>query len=472
MECLSKNNYDYLNKLLIALMLLLNVRNVNAQLPIVHLYSDNTLSTEFTSGSFCLDDTIFTNADIRYRGASALNKTKKSFAIKLKTENGDKLDTALLGMRSDNSWILDAMAIDVARMRNRVSMDLWNDFSSASYIKSKETNALNGTRGRFVELYLNDEYRGLYCLSEKIDRKQLKLKKNRGKELKGALYKSFTWSTLFSQDDEFYLYDNSNTRWNGWEISYPEIEPDGPADWGPLSEMIHWLSYAKDEELSDSLLYKIDIPVWQDYFLLMEFICAEDNICKNQYVYFYNASKENKMLGVAPWDMDHSWGRDYGGRITSYTDANHNLITTYNQVGQLLINKEYLLEKSNKERYAELRLTFFEPENLKSRFKAYFTLFKESGAASREQERWSGIDGIVLDFEAEQEYICEWIDNRTRYMDKKYDYIESFISNTTQSPTSSSTAIFNMNGQLVRLGPSLQTLPHGIYLINGKKLIK
>lgn len=36
-------------------------------------------------------------------------------------------------MRSDNNWILDAMAVDRARMRNRVSTDLWLAFSTKPY---------------------------------------------------------------------------------------------------------------------------------------------------------------------------------------------------------------------------------------------------------------------------------------------------------------------------------------------------
>ncbi len=453
------------------LMFLHDVDKLNAQLPIVHLYSNNNLSSDFSSGHFCLDDTISVDADIRYRGASSLKKTKKSFALKLKTEHGEKLDTALLGMRSDNSWILDAMAIDVARMRNRVSMDLWNDFSSESYVQAKEVSALNGTRGRFVELYLNDEYWGLYCLSEKIDRKQLKLKKSKNEEQKGALYKSVTWSTLFSKDYNFYLYDNSSARWNGWEMSYPDKDLDGAGNWEPLSEMIHWLSYAHNEDINDSLVYKIDIPVWQDYFLLMEFICAEDNICKNQYVYFYDTSKENKMLGVAPWDMDHSWGRDYKGDITEKTSCTFPCTPIYNRVCQILTSEHVCLETSFEARYAQLRDTFFSADRLKERFNQYFKLFRDSGADERETARWSGVDGIDLNFAGEQAYIENWIDGRLKYMDKKYKYTETSIASYSKRDDHSSTHIYNISGLKVD-NNNLNGLPKGIYIINGKKVLK
>lgn len=460
-----------LNIIVITLVLLCNVSMLHAQLPIVRLNTERNLTTDFTSGHFQLDDSISVDADIRYRGASALGKTKKSFAIKLKTEDGEKYNTSLLGMRSDNSWILDAMAIDVARMRNRVSMDLWNDFSTESYVRAKEENALNGTKGKFVELYLNDEYWGLYCLSEKIDRKQLKLKKFKNEEQRGALYKSFWWNELFSRDDEFYQYDNTSAKWFGWELSYPDIEDGEPGDWEPLTETVHWLSYANADEIKDSLAYKIDIPVWQDYFLMMQFICAEDNICKNQYVYFYDCTDADRMLGIAPWDMDHSWGRNYKGLITQNTHSTFPCSPEANRVCQILKDNPTCLETSFETRYAQLRGTYFSAESLKERFRQYFTLFRESGADARETARWSGTDGITLNFPAEQAYIESWIDDRIRYMDRQYDYIGTSITTPTERNDLSPTRIYNITGLKVS-NNNLNSLPKGIYIINGQKVVK
>lgn len=429
------------------------------------------MSKEFTDCSFTLDDTVTLKADIKFRGASSQSKQKKSFAIKLKNIDGEKCDSSLLGMRKDNYWILDAMAIDVARMRNRVSMDLWNDFSRASYIKKKEPNARNGTQGRFVELYLNDVYWGIYCLSERLDRKQLKLKKVDENGVKGILYKSRSWSTLYSDNPGYYVFNNNIDQWNGWEISYPNINDNEPIDWQPLADIIHWLSYSTTQEIVEELSSKIDLPVWQDYFLMMEFICAEDNICKNQYVYFYNARKEDRMLGVAPWDMDHSWGRDYIGRITSKTKANFNLITNYNRIGKLLEEHEVLLEKMYAERYAELRATFFNADSLKNHFNRYFNLFHQSGAAQREIERWSGTDGIDLDFKKEQQYINDWIDERIVFMDRKYQYLVTHIEEQ-HSNEQHNQVIYNIHGQIVGKSNVLNTLPQGFYILNGKKYIK
>ena len=156
-------------------LLLFNTFLWAESLPKVYLTAPN-LSTEYSNGTIRIDDGAEMLADVRYRGATSLQYQKKSFAIRLKDSEGNKVNAALLGMRSDNSWILDAMAADKARMRNRVSTDLWLDFSNKVYYANQEPQVLNGTRGKFVEVFLNDDYYGLFCLTEKIDRKQLKLK--------------------------------------------------------------------------------------------------------------------------------------------------------------------------------------------------------------------------------------------------------------------------------------------------------
>lgn len=121
---------------------------------------------------------------IKVRGASASTYPKKAYSVELQDESGEETDASLLNLREDGDWILDAMYIDHARMRNRLCTDIWNSFNSVPH-KEKEPEAINGTRGYFVEVILNQKYNGLYCFTEKVDRKQLKLKKIR-RQLSGA----------------------------------------------------------------------------------------------------------------------------------------------------------------------------------------------------------------------------------------------------------------------------------------------
>ncbi len=133
------------------------------------------------------------NANVCFRGATAAKMDKKSYKVEFVEIKVDSVkeerDADLLGIRETDSWILDAAAIDPSRMRNRVCFDLWNEVSTL-----RDGDMLrNGTRGYFCEVFIDGEYNGLYCLSDKVNRSLLGLKKTKldkeGSEVKGLLYK-------------------------------------------------------------------------------------------------------------------------------------------------------------------------------------------------------------------------------------------------------------------------------------------
>ena len=136
--------------------------------------------------------TVRFHCKYKIRGKTASTFDKKSFAVKIYDELGEDLDANIFGIRKENNWILDAMAVDRTRMRNRVCFDVWNDMSRTPY-DTKFDNR-NGSIGVFVEVFINGDYHGLYCLSDKIDRKLLGLKKAQVSDdgevaIRGLLYK-------------------------------------------------------------------------------------------------------------------------------------------------------------------------------------------------------------------------------------------------------------------------------------------
>lgn len=460
-------------------------------LPIIHIQSEN-ISTEFSNGRFLFYDPtdsvpLTFDIDVRWRGATTLARPKKSYAVKLKDAKGEKLNHSFLSLRSDNSWILDAMSIDKARMRNRISTDLWNVFSKASYIRAFEPTALNGTRGQFVEVFYNHRYQGVYCMTEKIDRKQLQLRKFKNGQMRGVLYKTNKWNTLVATSP---IPTNTQSIWNGIEISYPNLEDGEPVDWSPLLQIMDFLTNSSASELRRELPQRIDLDVWRDYFLFIELLLAEDNDCKNQCVYFYDATNSSSLFGIAPWDLDHSWGRDYQGNAL---EANKNFLL-YNRVHTCL-RTYYGSYNYLKERYQELRTNELRTDSLKARFHRVFQLYRENQVDEREELRWNGQDDIVLDFDAEEEYIQQWIDQRLAYLDAKYDFDEELGIRQTmasalpyynirismgmlhiQATKAMQLQVSNLQGNDVyrknmQEGESVDLpLPCGIYLVNKAKL--
>ena len=292
---------------------------VQTSIPVVHLqYDDTKLNRDsFCDALFLLvdnGDSVFFKAQVRHRGATSAKFKKKSYAVKLYNELGQKVDSSLMGMRSDNYWILDAMAIDPSRMRNRVAMDLWLDFSAKPYYALNEPMMCNGYRGKYVELYVNDAYNGLYSLMERVDRKQLKLKKYKNNVINGQLYKSVNWIG-WTNDGVFRIsesYDNSSSTWMRYEYAYPDPEEDGPVDWKPLYDDLYFAQTAKDKDFATQAESRFDIPVFIDYFLFAMLLSARDNYGKNLFLSYYNINQSSKML-VTPWDLELSFGRQIDG---------------------------------------------------------------------------------------------------------------------------------------------------------------
>ena len=85
------------------------------------------------------------------RGNTAWDASKKSFTIKL----DDAQD--ILGMGAEKIWVLNANYYDGAYIRNQIAFEMAN-----------EGGILFSPEARFVDLYINDEYMGLYQIMEKL----------------------------------------------------------------------------------------------------------------------------------------------------------------------------------------------------------------------------------------------------------------------------------------------------------------
>ncbi|MDR1810638.1 MAG: CotH kinase family protein [Prevotella sp.] len=411
-------------------------------LPIVQLYTTQTPTTAFSRGSIRVHEpekeSVYglLNAEMRYRGASSLGYQKKSFAVKVKDADWQNKDTSFFNLRSDKYWILDAMALDRSRMRNRVSTDLWNDFSAAPYFKDNEKKMINGTRGKYVEVFIDDQYWGLYCMTERIDRKQLKLKKwdEPSRTIKGVLYKTSGWSYSvmmgYVPDNgpdpsrSVAGYNNLSLTWDAHESVYPDLEDGAPFDWKPLYDIVSFVAKSNDTSFANGVAGRVDLPVWTDYYLLMEMILATDNHGKNAYLYMYDITQEQK-LGICVWDMDGVFGirwdksrvaaaQDYTEFIIRYEHGEHNLFRRLKAGNVADFNT--LLKK----RYDKLRFTAFSPDSLQKRFEIYKNQFDVSGASGREKARWNNTDGVSINFDDELNYLKTWISTRCNYLNEKY----------------------------------------------------
>lgn len=440
------------------------------KLPRVIIHNDSVLLRTFTTGHLtfiCDSDTLTQPILLRHRGATSLRYDKPSLAIKMVDSIGNKVDVSFLGMRKDNYWILDAMASDPARMRNRAAMDLWREIAPPLWYAAQEPEARNGYDGRMVEVWFDSIPMGLYCLMERIDRKQLKLKKyNADKGIRGMLYKTNKWTNATEFRIIVALPTDTMTEWEGWEISYPDYEDGERISWEPLIALADIAYKSKSAMFVDSIAYYIDMPTYINYCLLINLLSARDNICKNTYWSFYDTQKSCKSA-ISLWDMDHSWGRTYNGLEEG---------TEYMLPTSLLYNRfrNYYphFVDSIESRYAALRTTFFTIYHLDSLLDNYFTCFAETGIDTLEEALWSGHNDLVLDIMSEREYIHNWLLLRLDFLDRYYHYdpIKSSLPNGQPEQQDERKGVYDIYGRY--LSDRLYNLPNGLYLFRHDGIVE
>ncbi len=443
----------------------------------------------------------------KWRGGitNGADKHKRNYHVKFLDEDGNKMDQKFFGLRNDNSWLLEACQVDMSRIRNRMVTDLWNDFCTKPYYVDREPKAMSGTRGHFVELILNDEYRGIYCMTEAIDRKQMKLAKydETTQTIHGQLWKSKDWSyAVFmghNRDNNTYpksspvSYNNNMEAWDQYYVKYPDIDDVKPTDWTTLYNAVNFVCTSTDASFSSQVAAYFDIPVIIDYYILMEATLATDNHGKNMYFAVYDKQKD-KRITIALWDMDASLGQrwsdayyhsnimqpeqDYATYITNYEHGDYNLFRRLRNTNADDFNMQTRL------RYRDLRKTWLQTDSIIARFARQLDAFKTAGADQREYKKWSGdsdIAGKTLNFTTELTYLKTWITKRMNYLDKTRFDIESLPAGIYAVEADDNTlvrkgmqGIFTMDGRRISLTSDeqqLRQLPSGIYLINGRKVV-
>ena len=98
------------------------------------------------------------NITIESRGNSSQGQPKKPYRFETVTAEGENDNVSLLGLPEENDWVLYAPWSDKSLIRNVLTYQLSRELGHYA------------SRTRYCELYLNEEYQGVYVLVEKIKR--------------------------------------------------------------------------------------------------------------------------------------------------------------------------------------------------------------------------------------------------------------------------------------------------------------
>ncbi len=356
-----------------------------------------TKKNEGTRGTY-----LYTSyAGIEIRGRTSAAHEKKSYGLELwQNKYGDDQSAALLGMRYGEDWILDAMYVDPLRMRNKLSFEIWRKmWEGKSETPFKTLNP--GIQCEYVELFINQRYMGLYCLSERMDENLLKLSSgNSGSE--GVIYKAIDWTGGATSFLSYNSEPGTSLTWEGWE----QVFPDRYACWEPLAQLRKSVVFDVDEIFKERIESLLDISVAAEYYLFTNLILAHDNSIKNYFLARYPGTSHFLFV---PWDLEGSWGiMWHGGESSTNGILNNHL---YSRLLDLEVNEfDELLES----RWEDYRESIFQEDSLLAPARSYADLLKRSGALERENKRWESVD---LDLDQALLYFSQWTTQRLNYLD-------------------------------------------------------
>jgi hypothetical protein len=236
-------------------------------------------------------------AQLRGRGNSTWSTyPKKSY--RLRFDN----NTSILGMPAAKNYVLSADHSDKSFMRNLIvhkMVSLMNDLPYAIEV-------------RYVELYVNDEYRGLYILAEQVEVHKNKFSIT---SIPGVLDTGY----FLEMDQRFY--DRNIEPGYDWivvrSIPYEIKEPD-PDDVGYTENHANYI-FEYMIEVENALIAKsgyqslIDVNNWIDHFIIHELVKNVDVGWSSVFMY----KEQGGVLKYGPlWDFDLAIGNadyiDYG----------------------------------------------------------------------------------------------------------------------------------------------------------------
>lgn len=343
-------------------------------------------SEEVMSGSICLwpsnsseDDHYVvetSNAEWRVRGDTTKILDKKSFKLNLKNKKGENRNIDLLGLGSDDDWMLNAMRVDDSKIREMLFMRLWNEMCETTDYNYPMSNA------KYVELVVNDEYRGLYLLQNRVDKKYLKLDDEdvilKGKRYYGDYNSKYVYTIKYSPLSEEETYKLIDTRWNNDEV------------------------YTDERNIIDLTIF-------------LQLSTAIDNTTyMNMYYIFENIEDDYRHV-LIPWDTDLTFGINWDG---TYKNDYEVCLTRDLQREEIieLIKKNPDIERQICLRWKELNSGLLSEENIVSNILELNDEIKNSGAYTREFERWNFFCGD----DDPQGNMIDFVDKRIDWMNERY----------------------------------------------------
>lgn len=342
----------------------------------------------------------FSNVQIKGRGNSTWNLKKKPFQIKFKT----KVD--LLGLGKRKKYILLANGFDYSYLRNDVMFKL-AEMIGMEYAPT----------GKFIELYIDDDYQGLYYLATKVEIGKTSV------DVRDEYAALFELDTLHQASEDCNYSDAGECLILKDAVFEDDEEKREEVIEAFVEDFSRFERYAKAGNF-EKVKRVIDVKSFAEYFLISEFASNPDAFVSS--FNFYKLSLDGKIHAGPLWDYDLAFGNQnwvWNDNPDFYSPTNSLGLKDFvfsdenedTDAGKLMY---YLIDIP--EFQAEVEKLFKEKlSGRKAELENY--ILKQSSyileAVKRDEEKWR--DGGEL-FADETIYLLNWLSQRFDYFESLY----------------------------------------------------
>lgn len=240
------------------------------------------------------------NISIEIRGHSSQLYPKKNYSLETQKADSTNRNVSLLGMPKENDWVLHGPFADKSLMRNMLTYD---------YVRKMGRYA---PRTVACELEINNEYRGVYVLTERIKRddKRVDIAKigandNSGDDITGG----YILQINRPNDDAANGFYSEYQSFVYYVLDDPKAHKLTPEQNTYISNYIHsFEDLVKQENDLESFKEYLDIPSLIDYVLATEITNHIDAYLYSFFMYKKKDSKGGKLHLGPIWDLNFGYG--------------------------------------------------------------------------------------------------------------------------------------------------------------------
>ncbi|MDX1283548.1 MAG: CotH kinase family protein, partial [Draconibacterium sp.] len=239
---------------------------------------------------------------IEIRGASSSRYPQKPYLFETRDSLGENNNVSLLGLPEENDWVLLSHYNDKSFLRNLLGFYLFEKMGHYA------------PRGRLCEVFINDEYQGIYLFSEKLkrDKNRIDIARLNPEEVEGEdLTGGYIFKVDYIDGDEHWISKYSPIDHPNFKVKFVYYYPKSEdIKWEQKDYLRNYVTEFEDalynKDLSDPKGYKsfIHDSSFVDYFLISELSRNNDGFKKSRYFY----KDKNGPIKAGPvWDFDWAW---------------------------------------------------------------------------------------------------------------------------------------------------------------------